>query len=76
MWRNIRLGAFIVAGLTVLAVGVFLIGRRQFLFRSTYHLKSTFGNVIGLQEGAAVRVGGINKGVVEKIQLPTTPPSA
>jgi phospholipid/cholesterol/gamma-HCH transport system substrate-binding protein len=73
MWQNIRLGAFITGALTILAIGVFLIGREQFLFSSTYHLKSSFDNVIGLKEGAAVRVGGIHKGTVEQILLPTNP---
>lgn len=73
MGRNIRLGVFIVATLVVLAVGVFLIGKKQFLFSSTYSLKATFDNVAGLRDGAEVRVGGIHKGMVTGIQLPTTP---
>ncbi|MBZ5514490.1 MAG: MlaD family protein [Acidobacteriia bacterium] len=72
MWRNVRLGAFIVGTLTILAVGVFLIGKKQFLFSSTYNLKSEFDNVAGLKNGAEVRVGGIHKGMVDQIQLPTT----
>lgn len=73
MWRTMRLGAFILGALTVLSIGVFLIGRKQFLFTHTYHLKSTYDNVIGLKNGAEVRVGGIHKGMVDQIQLPTTP---
>jgi len=73
MWRTMRLGAFIVATLSVMAVGVFLIGKKQFLFSSTYHLKATFDNVAGLKNGAEVRVGGIHKGLVDQIQLPATP---
>lgn len=73
MWRNIRLGAFIVGTLALLAVSVFLIGKKQFLFSSTYRLKATFDNVAGLKNGAEVRVGGIHKGMVKQIQLPTTP---
>jgi phospholipid/cholesterol/gamma-HCH transport system substrate-binding protein len=73
MTRAVRLGIFIVLTLAVLAVGVFLIGSRQFLFSSTYELKSNFKNVAGLANGAEVRVGGIHKGTVKQIQLPPQP---
>jgi phospholipid/cholesterol/gamma-HCH transport system substrate-binding protein len=73
MSRTVRLGLFIVSTLAILAAGIFLIGQRQFLFSSTYELKTTFKNVAGLNSGAEVRVGGIHKGTVKRIQLPTTP---
>jgi phospholipid/cholesterol/gamma-HCH transport system substrate-binding protein len=73
MPRAVRLGIFIVFTLAVLAAGVFLIGNRQFLFSSTYVLKSGFKNVAGLNNGAEVRVGGIHKGTVKQIQLPAQP---
>ena len=59
MSRVARLGAFIVATLSVLAVGVFLIGSQENLFRSTYQLKTQFDNVAGLTVGADVEVGGV-----------------
>jgi phospholipid/cholesterol/gamma-HCH transport system substrate-binding protein len=71
--RAFRLGIFIVFTLAILAIGVFLIGSRQFLFSSTYILKASFKNVAGLSNGAEVRVGGINKGTVKQIQLPAQP---
>src|SRR5947208_5865262 len=61
MSRAVRLGIFIVFTLAILAAGIFLIGNRQFLFSSTYILKAPFKNVAGLNNGAEVRVGGINK---------------
>src|SRR5438477_10447039 len=69
--RPVRLGVFIVGALVILAIGVFLIGDKQFLFSSTYRLESSFKNVGGLPGGAEVRVGGVRKGIVKKIQLPT-----
>ena len=48
MSRLARLGAFIVATLAVLAAGVFIIGSKEYLFRSTYQLKTQFDNVAGL----------------------------
>ena len=70
MSQTFRLGVFIVLTLTVLAVGVFLIGSRQFMFSSTYKLEAEFESVAGLGAGAEVRVGGINKGTVKEITLP------
>lgn len=73
MSRSLRLGLFIVATLTMLAIGTFLIGDRQFMFSRTYRLHTTFSTVAGLVEGAEVRVGGVHKGIVKRITLPSTP---
>ena len=73
MSRVARLGAFIVATLVVLAVGVFIIGSKEYLFRSTYQLKTQFENVAGLAVGADVQVGGVHSGNVHNILLPHKP---
>jgi phospholipid/cholesterol/gamma-HCH transport system substrate-binding protein len=73
MSQTFRLGLFIVAGLAILAVGVFLIGGNESLFQRTYRVNATFHNVSGLSEGADVRVGGIHKGTVKHIDLPHDP---
>ena len=73
MSRAFRLGMFIVATLLILAAGVFLIGEKRFLFRRTYRLEAEFQNVVGLNNGADVRVGGIHLGTVKYISLPTGP---
>jgi phospholipid/cholesterol/gamma-HCH transport system substrate-binding protein len=68
-----RLGAFIVATLAILAAGIFIIGDRQYLFSNTYRLKAQFSTVVGLDEGAEVRVGGVHSGSVRSIELPKKP---
>ena len=73
MSRAARLGAFIVATLAILAAGIFIIGDRQYLFTSTYRLKTQFSTVVGLDAGAEVRVGGVHSGSVRGIELPKTP---
>src|SRR6266536_868428 len=70
MSRAFRLGVFIVVALLIFAGGVFWIGKKQFLFHSTYRLQAEFQNVAGLNGGAEVRVGGIHEGTVRQIQLP------
>jgi phospholipid/cholesterol/gamma-HCH transport system substrate-binding protein len=73
MSRAARLGAFIIATLAILAAGVFLIGSKQYLFSSTYRLKTQFATVVGLDAGAEVRVAGVHIGTVREIDLPSKP---
>src|SRR5271168_822245 len=73
MSRAARLGAFIVATLAILVVGVFIIGGKQYMFTSTYRLKTEFATVVGLDAGAEVRIGGVHSGTVREIQLPKNP---
>jgi phospholipid/cholesterol/gamma-HCH transport system substrate-binding protein len=73
MSRAVRLGAFIVTTLAILVTGVFIIGGKQYLFSSTYQLKAQFDNVVGLDAGGDVRVGGVHSGTVRNIVLPHKP---
>ena len=73
MSRVARLGAFIVMTLALLAIGVFIIGSKEYLFSSTYKLKAQFDNVAGLATGADVQVGGVHSGTVQSIDLPHKP---
>jgi phospholipid/cholesterol/gamma-HCH transport system substrate-binding protein len=73
MSRIARLGLFIFVTLALLAAGVFVIGSKEYLFRSTYQLKAQFDNVAGLAEGADVQVGGVHSGMVRSIELPHKP---
>jgi phospholipid/cholesterol/gamma-HCH transport system substrate-binding protein len=73
MSRTARLGAFIVTTLAILGVGTFIVGNKQYLFTSTYRLKAQFSNVVGLDVGAGVRVGGVQRGTVHSIELPHRP---
>ena len=73
MSRAARLGAFIVATLAILVAGIFIIGGKQYLFRSTYQLRAQFDNVVGLDVGGDVRVGGVHSGTVYSIALPDKP---
>lgn len=70
---SFRLGLVIIFGLVLFSIGIFWIGKKQFLFQSTFQLTADFPNVGGLIEGAVVRVGGIQKGTVRQINLPSRP---
>jgi phospholipid/cholesterol/gamma-HCH transport system substrate-binding protein len=67
--NKIKLGIFISLGIAVFIVGIYFIGERQQLFRSTFHLSGVFRDVAGLQAGNNVRLSGINVGTVENISL-------
>ena len=73
MSRAARLGIFIILTLSVLAAGIFIIGSKEYLFTSTYRLKTQFATVVGLDPGADVRVGGVHSGTVRGIELPHNP---
>ena len=65
--NRLRLGIFVSLGIVLFIVGVYFIGERQQLFRSTFHLSGVFRDVSGLQAGNNVRLAGINVGSVENI---------
>ncbi len=73
MSKAFRLGVFLVATLGILAAGIFFIGSKQFLFRSTFGVRVEFPKVAGLTAGADVRVGGIRQGTVNHLELPKRP---
>ncbi|MHC1738871.1 MAG: MlaD family protein [Ignavibacteriaceae bacterium] len=67
--NKIRLGIFITLGVVILIVGIYFIGEKQQLFRSTFRLTGVFRDVAGLQAGNNVRLSGINVGTVENIMI-------
>src|SRR5437764_12306682 len=73
MSRTLRLGIFVVLTLGIFAAAIFWIGARDFRFARTYQLSAQFPNVGGLTDGAEVRVGGLQEGSVDRIDLPARP---
>jgi phospholipid/cholesterol/gamma-HCH transport system substrate-binding protein len=66
---RLRLGVFVTLGITLFIVGVYFIGERQQLFRSTFRVSGVFRDVSGLQAGNNVRLAGINVGSVDNIRI-------
>jgi phospholipid/cholesterol/gamma-HCH transport system substrate-binding protein len=66
---TLRLGAFILAGLILFVVAIFLIGRQKNIFNPVYRLSTTFRNVSGLEVGNNVRFSGINIGSIGDIVI-------
>lgn len=71
--RLASVGAFVVGGVLLFALGLFLIGNRRMMFSDTFEVYAEFSRIAGLQNGAIVRVSGLDAGEVETIHLPTTP---
>ena len=66
---KIRLGIFITLGMAIFIVGIYFIGQRQQMFRSTFRVSGVFKDVSGLQPGNNVRLSGITVGTVEDISI-------
>ena len=71
--QYIGLGAFIVGGLLLFTVGIFLIGDRRMLFQRSFEISTEFSTITGLQDGATVRVSGKDAGEVLDIEVPPDP---
>ena len=66
-------GAFVIAGLLLFAVGLFFIGDRRMLFTDTMTIHAEFSSIAALDIGGKVRVAGMDAGEVEEIRVPAGP---
>lgn len=71
--RLMAVGVFVLGGLLLFGVGLFVIGDRRLLFQESFVIYTEFANLAGLQNGARIRVAGINAGEVTEIQVPPSP---
>ena len=67
--QKLRLGLFVIIGLTLFVLAIYFIGDKQKMFGKTNHLEAVFNNVSGLQLGNNVRYSGINVGTVRGIEM-------
>jgi phospholipid/cholesterol/gamma-HCH transport system substrate-binding protein len=71
--RLAAVGAFVVGGILLFAVGLFLIGSRRMLFSDTFDVYAEFSQIASLEGGAKVRVSGMDAGEVVSIRVPSSP---
>ena len=71
--RMAGVGVFVLGGLLLFAVGLFMIGDRQMAFAKKVTLYTEFKKITGLQPGAVVRVSGAKAGSITQILPPDTP---
>jgi len=67
--QKIRLGLFVIIGLSLFVLTIYFIGSKQQMFGKTETLTAVFNNVAGLQLGNNVRYSGINVGTVRGIEI-------
>ena len=66
---------FVLVGILLFAVGLFMIGDRRKLFSKDFEVVAEFKELGGLQDGANVKVGGMDAGEVIDIEVPPQPQS-
>jgi phospholipid/cholesterol/gamma-HCH transport system substrate-binding protein len=71
-WSELRVGLFVLAGLFILAVGIFYVTGAGFL-GPKYRLYTYLPEVEGVAAGAPVRLDGVEIGNVEAIKLNPAP---
>jgi phospholipid/cholesterol/gamma-HCH transport system substrate-binding protein len=67
MTREIKVGLFVICGLALGMLGVFLIGNTKQLWEQKVGYRIAFQDVAGLKPGAPVRMGGLDVGTVTGI---------
>ena len=67
--HKLRLGLFVVFGLLIFLITIYLIGSEQSMFGNTSNLKAIFKDANGLKLGNNVRYSGIDAGTVKKIEM-------
>src|SRR5919198_3732114 len=71
--RLAGVGVFVLAGLLLFAVALFMIGDRQMAFARKFTIYTQFAKITGLAPGAIVRVAGAKAGTVKEILPPNRP---
>lgn len=67
--NTIKLGVFVLVGVAVLVLGLYLLGAKRNLFSRTVDVQAEFKEVNGLRAGNNVRYAGIDVGTVEGITI-------
>lgn len=67
--NNIKLGALVLSGLILFIFTLYLIGKNENFFGSSFELRVRFSNVSGLVAGDNIRFAGIQAGTVKQITV-------
>ena len=71
--KKFRVGVFVLVSLVAGVGMVYALGARARLFESRYTVHADFTEVGGLNEGATVRLAGVQIGRVKRVNLPAEP---
>lgn len=67
--RNILLGFFVMVGIILFIIGIFLVGAKSEMFKKTFPLTAKFTNATGLKNGSNVRYNGVKVGIVTTVNI-------
>jgi phospholipid/cholesterol/gamma-HCH transport system substrate-binding protein len=73
--RNIIVGIFVLVGLALLTLGIFLVGNRHAAFAQHVDFYTEFVNVAGVTKGSKVKVAGMDAGQIVELGVPADPSS-
>src|SRR6185369_12745010 len=65
--KDVKVGAFVLAGLTAIGAVIFLIGDERQIFSHKAPYSTEFEDVQGLRRGSPVRMGGVDIGTVTAV---------
>ena len=68
-WSELKIGVLAVVAIGIAALTIFLLTGSRGFFWQRYSLKTRFANVAGLKSGSPVRVAGVEKGTVSRVEL-------
>ncbi len=66
--RSVRVGIFVLAGVVLATLAVFLIGDNRRAWDRKITIFATFNDVVGLRAGSPVRMGGLDVGSVTRVK--------
>jgi phospholipid/cholesterol/gamma-HCH transport system substrate-binding protein len=73
--RNFLIGMFVLIGLTLFAVGLFLVGKKHGTFARHVEFYTEFKNLNGITNGSKVKVAGMDAGQIVAVGVPDNPSS-
>lgn len=71
--RAVGAGAFVLIGVLLFTVALFMIGERRSMFSRRFAVYTEFAGVGQLAVGASVRISGLEAGEVDDIEVPRSP---
>src|ERR1700756_1591106 len=73
--RNLLVGVFVLAGLTLFTLGIFLVGDRHEAFARHIEFYTEFKDLDGVAKGSKVKVAGMDAGQIVEVGVPDNPSS-
>ena len=73
--HKLTTGIFLIGGLILFGIGLFLISNRHGLLARNFEVYTEFTHLNGLQNGARVRISGMDAGEVLETRAPERPDS-